>query len=175
VPSSVPAPLASIVGFSVTRTPPDATCDHAGVADISEWLEEHADRVSGRQRAQVETAKLLTTFATGVAAALCAAAIQVAGSSALENWSLILLASAAGLTVMTVLTDRLTEAPHKELLSQAHTQGWTNDQLLRELRTAQIDSVETNQGVVQIVRFVALVQVASAAGAGLLATLALQT
>lgn len=146
----------------------------SSVTGVGEWLELQADRVSARQRAQVETAKLVTTFVTAVAATLCGSDIQVPGNDPLEVAALVGLGIAALLTLIVFASDRLAEAPHKELLSRAHTQGWNGEKLLRELRTAAIDAVESNQEVVRIVKLLTAVQVLTAAASGTLAVLALQ-
>lgn len=49
-----------------------------------EWLEVQADRALARQRAQADTAKLLATFAAGVAGALVATALQVGAPEGLD-------------------------------------------------------------------------------------------
>jgi ATP-dependent protease HslVU (ClpYQ) peptidase subunit len=144
------------------------------VTDVGLWLEQHADRTAARQRSQVDTAKLVTTFATGVAAALVATAIQVPGISKREVWSIWALAAAVALTILGVFADRLKEASHDHLIERSKIEGWDDDTLVRRLRAAMVAAVRLNEGVVTLVRVVAVTQVLVASASGALATWSLQ-
>lgn len=133
-----------------------------------------SDRVAARQRSQVETAKLVATFLTGVAATLCASALQVKGTRPLEVESLICLALAAALTIAVILCDRLREAPHKDILVRAGQLAWSQPETLRQLRTAVTDAVNANQRVVTLVQWVTRIQVLVALTSGTLATLSME-
>ena len=140
---------------------------------ISDWLEQQADRAAQRQRSQVENAKLLATFASGLAAALTGVALQVEGFGRLELASVIFLGLAAISTVAVLLLDRMREVDQDVLLSQRVTMGWSDQELLRRLRTAQIQTVYVNEGVVEAVRRVALGALLVAVTSAVLATLSL--
>jgi hypothetical protein len=119
--------------------------DHAIMAETSgEWIERQADRSFARQRAQVDTAKLLATFAAGVAAALVATALQVGRPSYLDKVSLWLFAACSFAVIMVVLCDRLTEADHTQTCVVAATNGWDDNRLVGELRILHVAAVRNN-------------------------------
>jgi hypothetical protein len=57
-----------------------------------DWLDLQLEREFTRQRARVDTAKLVTTFATGIAGALVASALQTDRGTPLNVWSAVFLA-----------------------------------------------------------------------------------
>lgn len=128
------------------------------MAAYDDWLDQHISRSIDRQRAQVETAKLLVTFATGVAAALVSASLQVHG----KNWQNLVASSvfAASViaTVAAVLRDRLTEADRDQVATQALSAGLTDVEILRELRAAALAAWNVNETVVRGVRRLVAVQ-----------------
>lgn len=138
-----------------------------------DWLERNADRTFARQRTQVETSKLIATFAAGTAAALVAASLQSAPVT-LGDWiaSFALLAAVAGVLVVIAL-DRLTEADHGEVLARRQLREWSDEQLVVELRVALMTAVINNNAVVTVVRCATMVQVAIAAIGGVAASVSL--
>jgi hypothetical protein len=73
------------------------------------WVDKQYERVFNRQRAQVDTAKLLATFSSAVAATVVASALQVVRHSNLPAWSSVFLALAFALAIMAAISDRLHE------------------------------------------------------------------
>jgi hypothetical protein len=140
-----------------------------------EWLEIQSDRALARQRAQVDTAKLLATFAAGIAGALVATALQVGRPNGLDwaaSW-LLLVTFVAVLAVIAV--DRLAEADHDQILNMRMVRNWTQDQLLLELRAAALTAVYANNEVVRIVRTALAVQLLLSVTTGIVATTSLLT
>jgi hypothetical protein len=140
-----------------------------------EWLEIQSDRALARQRAQVDTAKLLATFAAGIAGALVATALQVGRPNGLDwaaSW-LLLVTFVAVLAVIAV--DRLAEADHDQILNMRMVRNWTQDQLLLELRAAALTAVYANNEVVRTVRTVLTVQLLLSVTTGIVATTSLLT
>jgi hypothetical protein len=140
-----------------------------------EWLEIQSDRALARQRAQVDTAKLLATFAAGIAGALVATALQVGRPNGLDwaaSW-LLLVTFVAVLAVIAV--DRLAEADHDQILNMRMVRNWTQDQLLLELRAAALTAVYANNEVVRTVRTVLTAQLLLSVTTGIVATTSLLT
>ncbi|MGL5827768.1 MAG: hypothetical protein ACRCYU_23615 [Nocardioides sp.] len=140
---------------------------------VADWLERHVERVAVRQRAQVETTKLVTTFATGVAATVVATALQAAGTSPTETRATSLLGLSAILAVLTIVADRLAEADHEAIVIEASVKGWSDQELIAGLRTAQIQAALLNEGVVSLARRLAGAQVLVATAAGVMGVLSL--
>lgn len=72
-------------------------------------FQQQYERLLSRQRAQVETAKLVATFATAVGATIVGSALQVVRGSTLTVLASSLLAAAFLVTVIIVAFDRLAE------------------------------------------------------------------
>ncbi len=121
----------------------------------------------------METAKLLSTFATGLAAALTGVALQVDGSDGRETASIYAMAVAAVATVLAIALDRLREVDHEVLFIKRQTLKWHDDELLRNLRTAHIEVLAQNEGIVIAVRFAATFALIAALVSGALATASL--
>lgn len=139
------------------------------MTDVGLWLEQHADRIAARQRSQVDTAKLVTTFATGIAASLVAAAIQVQGTSRAEGWSVWGLAAASLLAILGAFADRLMEAAHDAVIERSKIEEWDDELLVRKLRVATLAAVRHNEAIVLWVRCLAVGQILVAAASGGLA------
>ncbi|MFF5079198.1 hypothetical protein ACFY36_19240 [Actinoplanes sp. NPDC000266] len=140
-----------------------------------EWLEVQADRALARQRAQVDTAKLLATFAAGIAGALVATALQVGEPEGLD-WAaawLLLVTFVAVLGVIAV--DRLAEADHDQILNVRAIRNWDQDKMLEELRVAALTAVYSNGGVVRMVRSVLALQLLLSVATGIVAATSLLT
>ena len=119
-----------------------------------EWLEAQADRVTARQRAQVDTAKLVATFAAGVAATLVATALQVGTPPTSHDLVATLgLGLVLFLTIAVVLADRITECDHEAVTNASLMHGWDQNRLIAELRTALLVAVTVNAGVVRWVQW----------------------
>ncbi|SNY65337.1 hypothetical protein SAMN05421748_12829 [Paractinoplanes atraurantiacus] len=149
---------------------------HAAMAQTAEeWLEGQADRALARQRAQVDTAKLLATFAAGIAGALVATALQVGVPEGLD-WAaawLLLVTFAGVLGVIAV--DRVAEADHDKVLGLQVLRGWSQEDLLVELRVAELKAVYSNDEVVRLVRSVLAVELLLALATGIVAATSLLT
>jgi hypothetical protein len=118
----------------------------------ADWLETQSDRISSRQRAQADTAKLLATFASGVAATMVATALQVGATpSGMDRRASIVLGIGLLLTVGVVFLDRLTEADHRVLLQRSVVYGWSEGRLLTEFRAATLAATDANESVLRMV------------------------
>jgi len=133
-----------------------------------DWLETQADRELARQRAQVDTAKLLATLAVGVAATLVATALQVGrAASAWDKVAVGMLGGAFGAVILVVLADRISQVNHLNVVSQSVIEGWSQTQLATKLQALTIAAVDSNEAPVRAVRRLAVIQVLiSAASAG---------
>jgi hypothetical protein len=120
------------------------------VTTSEEWLEGQAERILTRQRSRADTAKLVATFAAGIAAALVASALQ--GQADPSGWDWV-SACGLGLTVVlttgVVLLDRLEEPDHNRVLNLAALGQWSDDHRLFELRAAGLEATRTNEGIVR--------------------------
>ncbi|MBQ1010830.1 hypothetical protein KBX53_07690 [Micromonospora sp. M51] len=139
----------------------------------AEWLEGQADRASARQRAQVDTAKLLATFAAGVAATLVATALQVGTPEKLDEIATWSLGACFFAVIWIILLDRIAVADHTRILELSHLHNWDDQRLMTELRTATIKAAHSNSEVVNCVRMALALQVALSATTGTIAVLSL--
>jgi hypothetical protein len=143
------------------------------MTSLEEWIERNVDRRSARQRVQVETAKLLATFAISLAATLIASALQVAKSKPWDIAASGLLALAfIGLLVVIAL-DRTTEVDQEDIFRYGNSLNWTSDEIIDSLRFAMYVSVKNNEAVVATVKLVAQAQVAASVLAGAFAIISL--
>ena len=139
----------------------------------AEWVDPQADRVLDRQRGQVDSAKVVAVFAAGTAGAIVASALQTGTPNDLDRNSVIALAGAAILTLIVVFLDRVREADHEWLSTQASVFVWTPDQFVIALQAHTLSAITDNEKVVSLVRHALLVQILVASAAGLFATLSL--
>lgn len=139
----------------------------------AEWLQAQAERSLGRQRAHVDTAKLVSTFIAAIAATLVATALQVGEPTALDAASAVLLALTTVATICVILFDRLTEANHQLVLERAAINQWGDEKLLIELREAAQTAVHINEGVLGWVRWALGVQLIMSAVTGVVAAISL--
>lgn len=129
---------------------------------------EHADRSLAHQRAQVETAKLVTTFSAGIGAALVASALQVGGVQHDTHTSVILLGAAVGLVVVVVLCDRLKVVDHDREISAALLSAGDveprhlEEHIVTRLQEALVGVADFNGSIVKLIRAVAAVQLLTA-------------
>ncbi|WP_329107782.1 hypothetical protein OG792_05050 [Micromonospora sp. NBC_01699] len=139
----------------------------------AEWLESQADRTFARQRAQVDTAKLLATFASATAATLVASALQVGKVNTLELLATIFLGVSFIAVILIILLDRITEADQARVLELSHLHGWDEHKLLTELRAATLKAANANVAVVRAVQWMLGIQIAFAATTGAVAAVSL--
>ena len=126
---------------------------------VTEWIEGHSDRVLARQRAQADAAKLLATFSTGVAAALVATGLQVGQPSDWDRRATWILLASGLLAIVVALLDRMKEADLELTLAESQIQGWTEDELVRELRLATLQATYGNAVLLRWVRTALVVQI----------------
>ena len=132
-----------------------------------DWLDTQVDRVSDRQRARADTAKLVATFAAGVAGSLVASALQTGATASSWDWtSAWALAITIVLTVAVVLLDRLTEADHRTILTNAQAAGLDADATLAQLRLAAMTSTKANESVIKAIGVALWLQLISAVFTG---------
>jgi hypothetical protein len=153
---------------------PAVTENAIGVAvELRDWLDRDLEASMARQRAQVDTAKLLATFVAGIAATLVATALQVGKPTILDSISVYSLAGATCAAIAVILFDRMT-APNSDLiLRQSVDLNWDNNQLIDKLREANCAAVEINRSVVNQVRQALTAQVVISIFAGTLAVISL--
>lgn len=128
--------------------------------DLDEWLQQNSDRVQARQRAQVDTAKLLVGITSAVASTLVATALQV--GTAPRGWDFMacyLLAASILATLAVVMFDRLKEPDRHLAQDKAQRGHWSKARLLDYLREQALDVEDENNRVVRVVRFATLAQV----------------
>jgi hypothetical protein len=131
-----------------------------------EWRENDLDRRASRQRTQIETAKLLATFAVSASAAIVASALQV-GKSTTWDLAAIILSGVAFLTVVGVIfLDRTTQVDQEQLVIEGQIKQWSDERLLQELRVAFLASVNNNESVVNSVQRATQIQVVEAYAKG---------
>lgn len=142
---------------------------------VPEWLEAQYDRVFARQRARVDTAKLVSTFLSGVATTLVATALQVGRASRLDAAAVLALAAAIVATWRVVQADRLREPDEAQVLRDAVSVSppWTEAQTISALRRAMGTAVSFNDTVVRDVHSTLGWQVLLAGAASLLSIVSL--
>ncbi|MBN2446270.1 MAG: hypothetical protein JXO22_06075 [Phycisphaerae bacterium] len=140
---------------------------------LAEWLDGQADRTSTRQRAQVDTGKLVATFSAGIVATLAATALQVGQLSTWDRVAAALLALSFAMALLVILLDRLTEADQSAVVQISQTQNWPQAKTLAELRVATLTASITNEGVVRSVRLAVAVQVTTSLFGGAAAIISL--
>jgi hypothetical protein len=141
----------------------------------AEWLESQADRAFSRQRAQVDTAKLLATFTTGIGATIVATALQVDKPNKLDLTATCFLATSFVAVLAVILLDRLAVADESRVLTFSQLHHWSEEELIAELQTATIAAAYNNAEVVSIVRWALVFQVCLSAVAATLAAVSLLT
>jgi hypothetical protein len=118
-----------------------------------EWQEGQADRILARQRAQADNAKLVATFAAGIAAALAASALEAGSEPSGWDWAAAIL---LGLTVfatgVVLLLDRVAEPNHKPVMRAADNAAntptpWSDAYTLYRLRKTAVKTAKKNQKV----------------------------
>ena len=139
----------------------------------SDWLERQADRELSGQQSQVETAKLLSTFACGIGAAIVATALQVGRPCQLDLIATALLGIAVMLAVLTIVRDRVADPdPDGTLRSAAH-HGWDDSTTLAKLRELTDAVVIFNSRGVRRVQVAAFAAVIFSAASGVLGSVSL--
>jgi hypothetical protein len=139
----------------------------------TEWLDGHADRTFARQRAQVDTGKLVATFSSAVVATVVATALQVGSPSGWDKVAVALLALSFGAALIVILLDRLTEANESAIVQVARIQSWPDARLLQELRIGTLTAGIANEGVVRSVRVAVVAQVTTSLFGGAAAIVSL--
>jgi exosortase/archaeosortase len=144
------------------------------VPTTDDWLDQQVDRALARQRSQVDTAKVIAVFTTGIAGTLVATSLQVGDKPhLLDHVGVWLLLATALAVVVVVFVDRLSEADHAAIIQTARFNRWDDEHLLRELRIESMTAVRVNGGVVTLVRAATCIQVILAIATGVIATVSL--
>ena len=127
---------------------------------LADWLQQNSDRVQVRQRAQVDTAKVLVGITLAVAATLVATALQVGDHP--RGWdytACYMLAASFIVTVAAVGLDRLKE-PNRHLAQDKAQRGkWADERLLEYLQGLALDTEDENHRVVRQVHLATAAQV----------------
>lgn len=117
-------------------------------AGISTWFEQHYEREGARQRSQIETAKLIVTFALAVAATLVATALQVDPRGTLDVIAVVILGLAFLAALGTIMADRTASADPTAIETEGTRLGWDSTQLLAAYRAAHRQAEQWNTRVV---------------------------
>jgi len=139
---------------------------------LGDWLQQNSDRVLARQRAQVDTAKILVSITLAVAATIVATALQVRATAELTLAACWILAAGFVATVPVVMLDRLKEPDRLYAQDRAHRGKWSDDQLLDVLHGLALDAEKENNSVVRIVQVATAVQVTVSLVCGVFAVIA---
>lgn len=134
---------------------------------LEEWLERHVDRRAARQRTQVDSAKLVATFAASLAAALIASALQVGKALGWDVAGSTLLGVAFLGVLIVVALDRTKEVDQEAILRYGDNHHWSGQQILEYLRFVVYISVKNNEAVVRSVKVATQLQVLVAAAASI--------
>ena len=126
---------------------------------LPEWLDSQADRTGGQQRAQVDASKLVATFSAGIVATIVATALQVGDPTLWDRVAAALLVFSFALALAVILLDRLAVADQAAILQIAQINGWSDTQIITELRVASLTASLANEAVVRTVRLAVAVQV----------------
>lgn len=135
-----------------------------------EWVDAQADRCFDRQRSQVETAKLVATFAAGAAGAVVATALQVEPVTDRDRWGIWLFGASAVLAVFVMILDRIAEADHRFIAS---LYSGNNAVIQDKIRDATLLTLDWNDTVVGDVRRALALQLAVSVAAGWFAAVSL--
>lgn len=149
--------------------------EKAAAVAVKEWRVRQTEQALDRQRSQVETAKLLVTFALAVGATLVATALQVGRPTALDVWATVALAAAFLGVVAVIVLDRLKEPNPDYVDAQAAVNGWNDVQRLAALEILSVAAQGDGDDVVRIIKGAATLQVAVTVAASVLAALSLLT
>ena len=130
----------------------------------AKWLDAHAESVLASQSARANSAKVLATFATGLAAALLGPALQKAPAMTPRLWMAVALFGLAGLLTLTVFALDQIELPddHAVLAEHAIDPSATPDDLLFRLRLSALTATRSNARLVRRINRVAIAQVLAA-------------
>ena len=140
---------------------------------LDHWLEQHAERVTAKQRSQVDTSKLLVSITLAVAATMVATALQVDPVKWSDYVACAVLALSFGASVTVVMLDVVKEPNRHLARDHANAGKWSPEAELLILRKMALDSeVETRRGI-RIVQRVTELQVLLSATASLFAAVSL--
>lgn len=119
----------------------------AARADVEALRQAQAERVAVRQRAQVDTAKLVVTFVLAVAATLVGTGLQVTPNEWPDKVASALLGVALVLALVTINKDRLLEPDFDAVSSE-----YTDVQRAASMRTLLVSTTKSNEIVVSSVK-----------------------
>ncbi|MBN9795647.1 hypothetical protein DMP17_44840 [Pseudonocardia sp. TMWB2A] len=128
----------------------------------------HAERIATRQRSQVDTAKVVVTFAQAIAATLVGTGLQVTPNLWPDAVATVLLGFGFLLALVTVFADRLIE-PDFGAISPTET----DTSKLKMMQVLITSCARSNEAVVGQVKFAAAACLFVSFLAGLVAAVAL--
>ena len=118
----------------------------AARAAVEAQEQTHAERVAGRQRAQVDTAKVVVTFAQAIAATLVGTALQVTPNTWPDVLATVLLGLGFIMALGTVFADRLLEPDYDAIAST-----YSDAVKLKVMQTLVVSCARSNEKVVALV------------------------
>jgi heme/copper-type cytochrome/quinol oxidase subunit 4 len=120
--------------------------------EIREWLSQNFDHTMSRQRSQADTAKLLVTFALGIAATLVATALQVGDPNGWDLTATIILGVAFIFALLVIVLDRVKEPNRRWLMDRLARKNMPPDEILDALAQLEGDCHEENDTIVFALR-----------------------
>ena len=147
---------------SVSCRAPDSNGYDCAVTSTATWIEEHSLRRSAHQVERIETTKTVATFASGIAAALVASAMQSYGGTPVAISSVAALGVSIALVLVIFVVGQLSEPDGKQIEALCVAAGLPPDRVLVLLRLGFEHALDANQEVVRFVTVVAVLQVAAA-------------
>lgn len=123
------------------------------------WIEEHSLRKSAHQLARIETTKLVTTFASGIAATLVASAMQSYGGTHVAVASVTALGTSVVLVLVIFVVGQLSEPDGKQIEAVCVAAGLPSERVVALLRLGFEHALDANQAIVRFVTVVAVLQV----------------
>ena len=142
--------------------------------EVRDWLSQNFDHTMARQRSQADTAKLLVTFALGIAATLVATALQVGDvPNRLDLWATFVLGAAFLVALLVILLDRVQEPDRRWLMDRLARTYLPTEAVLDKLAELEGDRHEHNDGVVSSLKVTSMIQLLLSGVAGVLAAVSM--
>ena len=152
---TIPANAARFsIGLHHPRQPTGGTSLPSMATTVPDWMDEQVQRIVAAQRAKADTAKLVATFAAGIAGTLVASALQAGASKQpthLHWGGGISLGVVFLLALLVIVLDRIEEANYWAVLEAAAVARprWSETRTVGELRTAARTARNQNEKVVR--------------------------
>lgn len=124
-----------------------------------EWVDAQGSTRLAAQVRTADTAKLITTFASGVAATLTGTALQVLTGGVVLRLAVIAMACSLVLVLAVFATDRLRQPDIEAVLVESQTRGLDAQETVNELRVSQLASLRFNENTLRYMRYLVPLQI----------------